>query len=90
MALEHDESIDWERLDRFVRGAGSWEERASLTAWVESNPHIRQLAETMRTVGGLRTGPTPDAYRALREVQRQLGIADRPDRISRPAGWSRR
>ena len=56
MAMEHDETIDWERLDRFVCGTGSWTERVSLATWVESNPRIRQLADVMRSVGGARTG----------------------------------
>jgi hypothetical protein len=72
MAVEHDETIDWERLDRFVCGAGSSRERVSLAVWVESNPRIRHLADVMRSVGGARTGAAPDARRALRSVQRQI------------------
>ena len=76
MPMEHDETIDWERLDRFVCGAGSSRERVSLAIWVESNPRIRQLADVMRSVGGARTGSAPDARRALRDVQRRIGKAD--------------
>jgi hypothetical protein len=70
--MEHDETIDWERLDRFVCGAGSSSERVSLAVWVESNPRIRHLADVMRSVGRERTGAAPDARRALRSVQRQI------------------
>ena len=72
MAMEHDETIDWERLDRFVCGAGSSRERVSLAVWVESNPRIRHLADVMRSVGGARAGAPPDARRALRSVQRRI------------------
>jgi len=74
--MEHDETIDWERLDRFVCGAGSSRERVSLATWVASNPRIRHLAEVMRSVGGARTRSAPDARRALRDVQRRIGKAD--------------
>ena len=72
MAMEHDETIDWERLDRFVCGAGSSRERVALAVWAESNPRIRHLADVMRSVGGARTGSVPDAKRALRDVQQRI------------------
>ena len=62
--------LDWERLDRFVRGEGSLRERAELTCWVNADRSLRALADAMRTVGA----PTPgrgrfDAVRALLRVQ---------------------
>ena len=83
MATTPDETIDWDRLDRFACSAGSFDERAVLTAWVESDPRIRELANVMRTIGSERTRPTRDAARALREVQRRLGMTERADQTVR-------
>jgi len=44
-------SIDWERLDRFVAGRASPDEMAALAAWVNSDPELRTLASLMRGVG---------------------------------------
>ena len=66
-----DDQIDWERLDRFVRGAGTLSERAELTRWVDDDPKRRALADAMRTVGAMAPGRGPrfDAARALRRLQ---------------------
>jgi anti-sigma factor RsiW len=69
--------VDWERLQRFILGEGSPEERANLEHWVNADPARRELADAMRTVGGSANSPRWDAPRALRHVQRQLGIGDR-------------
>jgi hypothetical protein len=83
MATTSDETIDWDRLDRFARSAGSFDERAVLAAWVESDPRIRELANVMRTIGSPSTRPARDAARALREVQRRLGMTERADQTVR-------
>ena len=83
MATTHDETIDWDRLDRFARSAGSPDESAQLAAWVESDPRVRELAHVMRTIGGARMFPAPDAGRALREIQRRLGMTERADQAAR-------
>ncbi|HEV2751545.1 MAG TPA: FecR domain-containing protein [Gemmatimonadales bacterium] len=44
-------SIDWERLDRFVAGRGAPDEMAALGAWVNSDPELRALASLLRAVG---------------------------------------
>jgi ferric-dicitrate binding protein FerR (iron transport regulator) len=66
-----DDQIDWERLDRYVRGEGSRSERAELARWVDGDPKRRALADAMRTVGALRPGRGSgfDAARALRRIQ---------------------
>jgi transmembrane sensor len=68
-----DDQIDWERLDRFVRGEGSLADRAALERWVDEDPTRRALADAMRSAGAPRSGDAPrfDAARALRRVQRQ-------------------
>jgi ferric-dicitrate binding protein FerR (iron transport regulator) len=68
-----DDQIDWERLDRFVRGEGSPADRAALERWVDEDPTRRALADAMRSAGAPRSGDAPrfDAVRALRRVQRQ-------------------
>lgn len=51
-------SVDWERLDRFVSGQAPPDEMAALTSWVNSDPELHALASLMRTVG-----QPPDAER---------------------------
>ena len=70
--------IDWERLDRFILGEGSPEERAQLEEWMDADPSRRALADAMRGVGAPRhtTAPQWDAPRALHDVRRQLGLSD--------------
>lgn len=41
--------IDWERLDRYVAGEGSAGELDTLRRWVESDPRLQAIVETMRT-----------------------------------------
>lgn len=43
--------VDWDRLDRYVMGQGSPEERAALEAWVAADPELRAIAAAMQTVG---------------------------------------
>ncbi len=45
------DSIDWERLDRYVTRRGSPAELAALDAWVNAHPELRAVAAAMRTVG---------------------------------------
>src|SRR5690348_14141904 len=44
-------SVDWERLDRFVAGEAPPDEMATLAAWVDADPELRALASFMRAVG---------------------------------------
>ena len=44
-------SIDWERLDRYVTGRGTAEELGALEVWVSSDPELRAIAAAMRTAG---------------------------------------
>jgi transmembrane sensor len=44
-------SVDWERLDRFVVGEAPPDEMATLAAWVNADPELRTLASFMRAVG---------------------------------------
>src|SRR5262245_41543057 len=78
-----DDQIDWERLDRFVRGAGSLSERAELTRWVDDDPKRRALAEAMRTVGATAPGRGPrfDAARALTRLQPLTPPPRRPRKL---------
>jgi anti-sigma factor RsiW len=83
--------IDWERLDRFISGEGSPEERAMLERWVNDDPALRALADAMRTVGRSTDAPRWDAQRALRRVQQQIGTDDQTTLpIARPAFNARR
>lgn len=80
--------IDWERLDRYVRGDGTPEERAALQRWVDANPELGPLAESMRRVGG-RPGEPADEWNvraAWLRVEREMHRAGRPPlRIVREA-----
>jgi len=44
-------SIDWERLDRYVTGRASADEMAALAAWVNADPELRALAAAMGAAG---------------------------------------
>jgi transmembrane sensor len=44
-------TVDWERLDRFVAAQAPPDEMAALAAWVNSDPELRALASRMRSVG---------------------------------------
>ena len=41
-------SLDWERLERYVAGAASPDEMATLGAWVNADPELRALAAALR------------------------------------------
>ena len=91
MIRDNDDAIDWERLDRYIRGVGNPDERAALEAWVAADPKRRALAEAMRTVGH-RAGPTrpPDARRALGRLRRDLGLTPPPPPPPKPrVEWAR-
>src|SRR5262245_32421203 len=77
MSYDDQDGIDFDRLDRYVRGVGTPDDRAALEAWVAEHPQRRALADAMRTVGRSRGGPPaqPDAFRALARVRRELGFA---------------
>jgi transmembrane sensor len=72
--------IDWERLDRWVRGDGTPEERAALARWVDANPELRALAESMRRVGHPPGEPAPawDVRAAWQRVEREMRRARHP------------
>ncbi len=53
--------IDWDRLDRYVTGDGTPEERAALRRWVEADPELEVLAEVMRTAHR-RAGEMPEGW----------------------------
>jgi transmembrane sensor len=44
-------TVDWERLDRFVAAQAPPDEMATLAAWVNSDPELRALVSLMRAVG---------------------------------------
>src|SRR5438128_1951016 len=44
-------SIDWERLGRYVAGRASPDEMAALAAWVNADPELRALAAAMGAAG---------------------------------------
>ena len=76
---ERDE-IDWERLDCFVRGAGTAGEQGALAEWAAADPRRVALAEAMRTIGRTNTESVfrPDARPALAGVQRRLRTSPSP------------
>jgi transmembrane sensor len=79
--------IDWERLDRYVRGDGSPEERAALERWVNAHPERRRLADAMRAAGGPVGLPARqwDAQAAWFRLRRRMRRpAEAPLRIVRP------
>ena len=70
-------SIDWERLDRYVTGWGTAEELAALEAWVSSDPELRAIAAAMRTAGrppGIEQRPW-DVRGAWQRLRRRMGRA---------------
>src|SRR6266446_729757 len=78
-------SIDWERLDRYVTGRGTPEELAALEAWVSSDPELRAIAAAMRTAGrppGVEQRPW-DVRGAWQRLRRRMGRA--PLRMLLPA-----
>jgi anti-sigma factor RsiW len=84
------DDLDWERLDRYVRGVGGPDERAALDVWVNADPARRALAEAMRNVGRLRSSAEsrPDARRALARVRRRLGIGEANNPLVKANGSS--
>lgn len=72
----NDEHIDWEALDRYLRGEGTAAERESLERWVNADPRRRALAATMRSVGSSEAADSQDwdAQRALVRVQTILAL----------------
>src|SRR5437016_5340943 len=78
-------SIDWERLDRYVTGRGTAEELAALEDWVSSDPELRAIAAAMRTAGrppGVDQRPW-DVRGAWQRLRRRMGRA--PLRVLSPA-----
>src|SRR2546430_16315894 len=70
-------SIDWERLDRYVMGRGTAEELAALEAWVSSDPELRAIPAAMRTAGrppGVEPRPW-DVRGAWQRLRRRIGRA---------------
>lgn len=72
--------IDWERLDRYVRGDGTPKERAALEAWVDANVELGALAESMRRVGELPGEPAREwnVRAAWLSVEREMRRVGRP------------
>ncbi len=78
-------SIDWERLDRYVTGRGTAEELAALEAWVSNDPELRAIVAAMRTAGrppGVEPRPW-DVRAAWQRLRRRMGRA--PLRMLSPA-----
>lgn len=47
----HRNDIDWERLERFVTRQGTPAELEALEHWVNADPELVRIVETMRTIG---------------------------------------
>jgi ferric-dicitrate binding protein FerR (iron transport regulator) len=91
-----DDRIDWERLDRFIRGVGQPAERAALERWVDADPIRRKLADAMRSVGSRNPEQLSrwDGPAALRRLEQQRASARgaraaRPGARSAPDRWRR-
>jgi transmembrane sensor len=85
---DYDE-IDWDRLDRYVRKLGTFDELADLERWVESDPALKQLADAMRIVGRRPNAGEPgwderSAWAELRARMRATPV--RPLRIAKSSG----
>jgi transmembrane sensor len=81
--------IDWDRLDRYVRKLGTFDELADLERWVESDPALKQLADAMRIVGRRPNAGEPgwderSAWAELRARMRATPV--RPIRIAKSSG----
>lgn len=72
MADDHKDDIDWDKLDRYVRGEGDASERAKLEQWVNEDPERRSAADAMRTIGS--RASAPDTDRAFATMQAKLGL----------------
>src|SRR5580704_361474 len=84
--------IDWDRLDRYVTGRGTDEELAALERWVNADPALKQLADSMRTVG--RQGNESDSKWDERAAwaatkQRMHDAPVRPLHVARSSGERR-
>src|SRR6266571_2634754 len=78
-------SIDWDRLDRYVTGRGTPEELAALEAWVSSDAELRAIAAAMRTAWRPPRieQQTWDVRGAWQRLRRRMGSA--PLRMLSPA-----
>jgi transmembrane sensor len=68
-------SLDWERLERYVAGAASPDEMATLAAWVNADPDLRALAGALRA-SALPSGAARgdwDVRSAWQRVRRRMG-----------------
>lgn len=85
MAEARDNEIDWDKLDRYVRGDGNRDERAKLEQWINEDPDRLALVKAMRAVGA-RGSTEPDTDRAWRAMQSKLPGARpvTPSRTSAP------
>jgi transmembrane sensor len=72
MADDRKDDIDWDKLDRYVRGEGDANERATLEQWVNEDPERRSAADAMRTIGS--RANAPDTDRAFAAMQAKLGL----------------
>lgn len=72
--------IDWERLDRYIGGQGTAEERAAAERWIASDPELAKIAATMRTIGRL----APEQSHAWDVRGGWHRVLDRVHRAERP------
>lgn len=86
----HPNDIDWERLERFVARQGTPAELEALDRWVNSDPELVRIVETMRTIGrplnaksGAQSGAWDErsAWSRLREQMHRTPV--RPIRVHR-------
>jgi len=66
--------IDWDRLHRYLTGSATPEELEALACWVNADPELRALAETLRTAGrppGVNLD-IPDARAAWQRLHRRI------------------
>lgn len=73
--------IDWERLDRYISGEGTPEDRESLRQWVESDPELQAVTEAMRTAQRLPDAVPPrwETQTSWRAVAERLGLLGAPE-----------
>jgi len=76
--------LDWDRLNSYVTGEGTPEERAALERWIESDPELMAIVAAMRSVGRPESAgrSTWDTRSALDRVHRRMRWAGPPRQFS--------